>query len=427
MKDWYCANPFLVANVVQGGQVHACCVTWLQEGAGRFGTLDKESLLDVWNNDVARDFRRTIVDGSYSYCRKDECPVYGLPEADIRVYEDGRFAGEIEKWRADESHVVRPVALSLQYDETCNLSCASCRSDVQMATGDEVRAIQVIHDNVFGGEIRPEKIRLNGAGEALISPVFKKFLMDFDDERLSDVRLCLITNGTTLSEKVYERMGARDALEEISVSIDAGSREVFEEVRRGGLWDTLVRNVDFYARLLAEGRIKRLEASFTLQQRNYRDLYNFFEFCSSRGLSGMRLNTLGAWGEYAKPEAFRRHAVHLPDHPEFGELRRVLLDPRFTAQKHVYYSGVFDDIRNYPEDELRHKTLVGANDEIDRLRREARQLHEILESRSYRYLAHPAMRLSASLRKVPGLDLLRPVARALLPRPRSTPPRRGDG
>ena len=58
------------------------------------------------------------------------------------------------------------------------------------------------------------------------------------------------------------------------ISIDAGSEEVYNVVRKGGNWKTLMKNLDF---ILSLDQIKSMKFSFVTQQRNYKDMVNFYE------------------------------------------------------------------------------------------------------------------------------------------------------
>lgn len=347
-EPWYCAYPFLVAQVNPGGRVHACCATWIHDDPGCYGQITEHSLLAVWNSARARQFRRSIVDGSYRFCRLGDCALFRDPGSDLRSFAGGRYAAVLERFWRDEATPIEPVDLFLQYDTTCNLSCPSCRGGVHAARGDELRAVAAIQAHIFDGALAPRSITLCGTGEALASPVLTRLLADWDTMGLGDCRITLLTNGTLLDELRYRRLGAAPSIEQINVSVDAATPATFALVRRGGCFATLRRNLEFYSRLLAAGKIRILATSFTLQARNFRELYAFFDLCDELGVTAIRVNTLMPFGEFEQPDLFRAAAVHLPAHPDFPELCRVLAEERFESQVTAYYSGALAEIHRDP-------------------------------------------------------------------------------
>jgi MoaA/NifB/PqqE/SkfB family radical SAM enzyme len=346
---WYCAYPFLVAQVNPGGRVHACCANWVREDPGCYGRITERPLREVWNNQRAREFRRSIVDGSYRNCKLDDCALYRDPGSDIRSYAGGRYGAVLERFLRNEEAPIEPVDFFLQYDTTCNLSCPSCRCGVHVARGEELAAAAAVQSHLFDGSGTPRKITLCGTGEALASPVLRSLLVDYATLGLEGCHLALLTNGTLLDEPTYRRLSAAPWIEEINVSIDAARPETFELVRRGASHGTLKRNLGFYSRLLASGRIRVFAASFTLQARNFRELYEFFDLCDELGVTAIRVNTLAPCGELERPDAYRAHAVHLPAHPDFPELCEVLGAGRFENQPTAYYSGALAAIHRDPE------------------------------------------------------------------------------
>jgi MoaA/NifB/PqqE/SkfB family radical SAM enzyme len=345
---WYCAYPFMVAQVNPGGSVHACCANWIQEDPGRYGRITDRPLREVWNSERAREFRRSILDGSYRYCKLDNCALYRDPGSDIRRYGGGGGAAVLAQFLRDEQAPIEPVDLFLHYDATCNLSCPSCREGIQVAHGEELETIAAIHANVFDRQAPPRTITLCGSGEALASPYLRGLLLNYEALGLAGCHVRLLTNGTLLDESMYARLSAAPWIEQINVSIDAASPETFELVRRGGRWEILRRNLDFYSRLLAAGKIQVFAASFTLQARNFRELYSFFDLCNEVGVTTIRVNTLLPGGEFSDPDAYRAQAVHLPGHRAFPDLCALLAEDRFETETKAYYSGALEAIRSDP-------------------------------------------------------------------------------
>ena len=68
------------------------------------------------------------------------------------------------------------------------------------------------------------------------------------------------------------------------ISVDAGSKEVYENVRRPGKFEILIENLEW----LAKTKSKNVDVllKFTLSDGNAADIINFAELCNRYGFSG---------------------------------------------------------------------------------------------------------------------------------------------
>src|SRR5690242_17931823 len=67
----FCDRPFQWLDPQQDGEVFVCCPAWLPKS---IGNLNDSTPSEVWNSKAARDIRKSIIDGSFKYCRKDLSP-----------------------------------------------------------------------------------------------------------------------------------------------------------------------------------------------------------------------------------------------------------------------------------------------------------------------------------------------------------------
>src|SRR5689334_15479129 len=66
-----CSQPFERFEVLGGGQrgdVFFCCQSWLPKS---IGNMKERSVEQVWNSRAARDIRRSVLDGSFRYCKAE--------------------------------------------------------------------------------------------------------------------------------------------------------------------------------------------------------------------------------------------------------------------------------------------------------------------------------------------------------------------
>src|SRR5690242_10757275 len=74
-EKYFCSKPFSWFEVTgwgpPKGDVYLCCPTWLDTPVGN---LQRQSVEEVWNGEQAQAIRRSILDGSFSFCREARCP-----------------------------------------------------------------------------------------------------------------------------------------------------------------------------------------------------------------------------------------------------------------------------------------------------------------------------------------------------------------
>jgi len=128
---------------------------------------------------------------------------------------------------------------------------------------------------------------------------------------------------------------------EYSVSVDAGSSEVYENVRRGGRWDILLENFDFLSELKKNHLVT---LNFAIQKSNYEDLFNFVNVCNKYSFAANihQLDDWGTWNSSAvlNPDAWTikngtlaDHDVLCKTHPEYSKCVDVV-NSVIAANKH---------------------------------------------------------------------------------------------
>jgi radical SAM protein with 4Fe4S-binding SPASM domain len=107
-----------------------------------------------------------------------------------------------------------------------------------------------------------KRIYFHDGGETLLHPDFigmmktvKEYKNRFMEKGAPFPDISLLTNGTVLSEGLSKELIGLGVLDEMRFSVDGGSREKYEELRRPAKWDAISRNIRDFVRI-NNGRVR---------------------------------------------------------------------------------------------------------------------------------------------------------------------------
>ena len=323
-EDMFCPNPWTRLEVKADGSVYCCCEGWLPRS---LGNVLEDDLLSLWNGSVVHEIRGAILDGSFRYCVA--CPYLPGPQGSVVAARpnDITLACSLN----------RVGTLKLDYDQTCQLACRSCRT-VHSDDFVNIAKVNKIHEAVLASGILDvtDQVYVTGAGDPFASPLYRKFLYDLPDLltcRGDGPTVFLHTNGLLLDESHWEAMGrTKDRVVGVGISVDAATEATYKS-NRGASWQKLWTNVRFLNRKQVEaargGRQIVLGMFYTVQANNFRELIPFMKLAFDHNVSWLSVTALRNWDTYTNEE-YRRRAVHLPSHPEHGEWMEIASDLQLT-------------------------------------------------------------------------------------------------
>jgi MoaA/NifB/PqqE/SkfB family radical SAM enzyme len=266
----FCKLPFSRISIDDDGNIWpACCPDWVEFP---LGNIFSQRWDEIWMGENATKLREASFDGSLRYCKKDWCPNIIDAVSGLDNYHVIPLDRAPKNWEP-----VPPIHVNLNYDQTCNLKCPSCRPDFINLRGDKLKKVNTLQayadQNILP---QVETIALTGVGDPFNSPTFRKFLLEFDPKKYPTIkRIHLHTNGQLFDEKTYLQMKGLHSIElSTDISIDAASAAVYSKVRPPGKWDKLMRNLDFIKRL---DNLVLLGISMVVQKQNHHELLDFTE------------------------------------------------------------------------------------------------------------------------------------------------------
>lgn len=318
-----CNMPHRYITVDYLGNCLLChCDGWLPIPVGK--VTDFDSIEAVFAASSSKMLQQDIDDKKYSWCAVDYC---GIRDGNV---------------------VQTQFELAINIDESCNLQCASCRRGPIMHTkGSEfdfkLRCIERIISWLDKFD-KPIRIVTSGNGDVLASHVMRPLLQKWKYKQSQT--FTFFTNGLLL-RKQLDKLPILSAIKEFSLSIDAGSQTVYEDVRRPGKWSVLLNNLEF----LREQKLNHLiNFKFIVQRRNYQDLPNLVKLVEQFNCKALvsELQDWGTWAHFRTDNddawtqangIYSDHDVLHPNHPEHKQaiqiLRSIKNHPRISLQTMV--------------------------------------------------------------------------------------------
>jgi MoaA/NifB/PqqE/SkfB family radical SAM enzyme len=326
LSDFFCPHPFESFELRPNGDVHTCCPAWLPVPIGNF---HRQTPDEIWNSAAAQAIRSSILDGTYRYCSRLHCT----------AIVNRRLVGRAELKDPYHREIVaqklvrlerRPVRVLMSQDQSCNLSCPSCRTKLILARKDEQDRLNELFETVIFPLLRDARqVKITGSGDPFASGHYRYVLKRLSRREIPQLRVQLQTNGLLLDRRAWQELGLDGLIESVWVSIDAARSETYATLRRGGSFGKLLQNFDFLGELRRQDRIRRLRLDFVVQARNFREMPDAVDIARAFGFDHIHFQMIRNWGTFTVAE-FDRHFIGSPDHPEYGEFLEVLRHPNLA-------------------------------------------------------------------------------------------------
>lgn len=283
LKQFVCKNPFEYFDI-QENSSYICCPSWCSKDVftnnGKLG----------WDDYSNIDVRKSVLDGSYKYCDKNICPslnkLLNTNEIPNNFVKKDKF---VEYYSIQNLNDLNNIEFDCKnilfgFDRSCNLKCSSCR--VGMVINDRIDSDEYkLKLNILNTiEQRLAKtlksILITGSGDPFYSNLYRNYLINFDKSKYPNLdEIKIITNGIMLDEKLWNSLNAKDFIKSIEISIDAGTKQTYENVTRlNGNWDRLLSNLKFISQIKS---VDFFQLSFVVSELNYMEMILFYDLITN--------------------------------------------------------------------------------------------------------------------------------------------------
>jgi len=326
LMQFVCSRPFERISVYPDGSIYTCPIAGVKF-RHNIGNIFTDKFETVWNSKNACRLRLGVSKGNFEYCNRHCKEITG----------SGNLNGENGLQQRDEFYLSinsiddcvlsnGPKKINLYLDESCNLHCPSCRKLPYVANKTETdRIFQLLDEKIAPLLPECEILTLLITGDFFSSNATKKFVRKhINHEQYPKLRLFLMTNAQLLNEKTWSGFpNLKDVPIDLSISIDAASRETYEKLRRGGKWEILINNLDYILTLKRKGQFRLIRFNFLVQKDNCGEIVEFAEMARRYCVDEVWYQRLSNWGTYNEKE-FETLDVLNPAHPQFNSTVELL-------------------------------------------------------------------------------------------------------
>jgi sulfatase maturation enzyme AslB (radical SAM superfamily) len=340
-----CGAPFtgfmLYVDQYKNNRINAmiCCPSWLKYPYNSYSTPvpeDSSGFLNIdkiWNSDEMIKFRKSVVDGDYSFCNKDICPAY-LSYTFVPVPDRAKELIKDNNFQIDYA----PLYTHVSIDRSCNLKCPSCRKD-HISVSD-MRTYNRMKSILASGI---ETLDLSGSGELFKNQYLLKALNEITEEEYPNLKyIDIISNGTLLSKEMWDSLSDpfKKRIRDINISVDATTEQTYKKIRVTGDFNKLFVNLYYLGELKKENKFRNFTLSFVLQKANILELSEFPELVKKVNANKICITKILDWGVFS-PKDFSE-IFALPDN--WKDLYKDVIE---KAQKNIIdnniisYSNIF--------------------------------------------------------------------------------------
>jgi MoaA/NifB/PqqE/SkfB family radical SAM enzyme len=173
---------------------------------------------------------------------------------------------------------------------------------------------------------------MSGNGDPLASSIMRPLLHRYKPREKQWIKL--FTNGLLLRKQLTDNPVIAH-IDEYLISIDAGSADVYEQVRLGGRWEQLMDNFAFLKENTRhqDGSNHNVALTMVMQKNNYRDMKNFCKLCLEFGFIGS-ITKLEDWGTWRN---FSEHDVLNVEHDEHTAAAEFLRETYDEYSYHIFF------------------------------------------------------------------------------------------
>lgn len=312
LKKYVCTMPFTKLDIFDNA-TYPCYINFVNTSI-----IDTSDIDNLYNSKLLYDFRKSVLNGEYEYCNNEKCPHLVDFIYNEKVSEKFKLKDSI-----DENQIMNSkfTNVNLNLDESCNLSCPSCRNSIIVLNSNKQKLLKIKLNKIL--DIISNDVEILGftsVGDPFSSKIYVDFLENFDITKFPKLKkILLYTNAILFNESMWNRIKkSQEYIKELTISIDASTKETYEKIRRGGKWKTLINNINFLSTI---PNIEKIKYILLVQDTNYMEMESFVKLIDDiphvnhKSVDFFKLHN---WGTF-KTEEYKTKNISDKDHPDYDK------------------------------------------------------------------------------------------------------------
>jgi len=340
----FCEKPFNSVYLAPNGEVWPC--GWMHFS---MGNIYEQGFDEIWHGAAAEEARKSILNGSFAYCRKTSCP----------LCERGNLMDLTEKELREKAVVTNaPKRITIANDRICNIACTTCRKSLYVPEEGYREKIDKVLEQMLPYANQAVFLDMNGNGEFLSNPSFLSFLKSLKPER-KDFRLNFETNGVLFDKAHWEKFShLKDYNISITVTLNSLRREIYQYLSGGfDKINDVQNNLRFLSKLRREGHVNALSVTMVVQECNFQEIPEYVRVLTHSGdyeIDRIVLKPVYKWFGMDEETYWFKNILN-PLHPYYKEYLRILEDDCWKEPK-VYDWGCHNLRESLPYPLAQEKT-----------------------------------------------------------------------
>ena len=338
-----CINPYTNLEIVESGKCYFCVASFVKEPIGNIFEQDFD---DIWYGEKAIEFRKSVLNGSYSKCDLKMCPM-----------DENQEKAFLED---DYLKPPYPKLVLLDYVRACNVRCMICRDNVLFETKEDTEYYNQFKDKIVNICSKADIVFLNGGGELFVSKHLREVCHEIVDKNFR-IKFFVCSNGLLFDENHVRDFNIVNNLGDVQISIHAASKKTYEKIVRGGNWDVLQKNLKYISELKKRKKIKCLYFNFVVHSLNYKEMPKFVKMAKKFGAipSFWRFRS---WKDdlvcenRSNNSNYEKYTVWEKDHKDYKKFLKVLKKLKGMNTEIRFWDSLFQKL--YDEEKTGLRKLI---------------------------------------------------------------------
>lgn len=279
-KEVACEAPFQSMRFNHSGNVIACCFN----RGNILGKFPDQSIEEIWFGNNVKNLQKAIKNDDFSLgCHSCEKNIKCGNRA-------ATGASQYDSLKNYKQHKNYPTMFDFELGSKCNFECIMCSGEYSSAIrlnrekNEPYFSPYEENPELFLEQLTPflphlEEMRFIG-GEPFLMKVHY-YIWDKVLEVNPDIKLNVLTNASILNQRVKSLLEKGNF--KISVSIDSLEKETFESIRKNGNFDTVMKNILFFKKIMDE-RGHTMNFNLCVMRQNWQEIPQYFKYCNENNI-----------------------------------------------------------------------------------------------------------------------------------------------